>query len=68
VIKRALEFSASAIILVRNHPSGDPTPSFAAIDLKQRIKDAGSKLGITIYDHVNIARIGHTRFRGSWLI
>jgi DNA repair protein RadC len=64
VIKRALEFSDSAIIFARNHPSGDPTPSFAAIDAKQRIKDAGSKLGITIYDHVIIARIVHTSFKG----
>jgi DNA repair protein RadC len=64
VIKRALEFSASAIIFLRNHPSGDPTPSFAATNMKQRIKDAGSKLGITICDHVIIARIGHTSFKG----
>jgi DNA repair protein RadC len=68
VIKRSLELSASSIILVHNHPSGDPTPSFADIDMTQRIIDAGSKLGITIYDHVIIGRKGHTSFRGLKLI
>ena len=68
VIKRSLELSASSIILVHNHPSGDPTPSFADIDMTQRIIDAGSKLGITIYDHVIIGRKGHTSFKGLKLI
>lgn len=68
VIKRSLELSASSIILVHNHPSGDPTPSFADIDMTQRIIDAGSKLGITVYDHVIIGRKGHTSFKGLKLI
>jgi DNA repair protein RadC len=68
VMKRALELSASAIILAHNHPSGDPTPSFADIDMTQKIIEAGQKLGITVHDHVIIGRKGHTSFRGSKLI
>jgi DNA repair protein RadC len=68
VMKRALELSSSAIILVHNHPSGDPTPSIADIDMTRKIVDAGSKLGIVIHDHVIIGRKGHTSFRGSKLI
>ncbi len=68
VIKRSLELSASSIILVHNHPSGDPTPSFADIDMTQRIIDAGNKLGIVVYDHVIIGRKGHTSFKGLKLI
>lgn len=68
VMKRALELSASAIILAHNHPSGDPTPSFADIDMTRKIIDAGMKLGITVHDHVIIARNGHTSFKASKLI
>jgi DNA repair protein RadC len=68
VMKRALELSSSAIILVHNHPSGDPTPSLADIDMTRKIVDAGSKLGIIVHDHVIIGRKGHTSFRGSKLI
>ncbi len=68
VMKRSLELSASAIILVHNHPSGDPTPSIADIDMTRKIIDAGQKLGIAIHDHVIIGRKGHTSFRGSKLI
>ena len=68
VMKRSLELSASAIILVHNHPSGDPTPSIADIDMTRRIIDAGSKLGVMVHDHVIIGRKGHTSFRGSKLI
>ena len=68
VMKRALELSASAIILAHNHPSGDPTPSFADIDMTKKIVDAGQKLGITVHDHVIIGRQGHTSFRASKLI
>jgi DNA repair protein RadC len=68
VMKRALELSASAIILAHNHPSGDPTPSFADIDMTQKIIDAGMKLGITVHDHVIVGREGHTSFRSSKLI
>ena len=68
VMKRALELSASAIILAHNHPSGDPTPSFADIDMTRKIIDAGMKLGITVHDHVIFGRGGHTSFRASKLI
>jgi DNA repair protein RadC len=68
VIKRALELSASAIILVHNHPSGDPTPSGADIDMTRRIAEAGEKLGVTVHDHVIIGRQGHTSFKGMKLI
>ncbi len=67
-MKRALELSASAIILAHNHPSGDPTPSVADIDMTRKIIDAGMKLGITVHDHVIFGREGHTSFRGSKLI
>jgi len=68
VMKRALELSASAIILAHNHPSGDPTPSIADIDMTRRIIDAGMKLGITVHDHVIVGRNGHTSFKVSKLI
>jgi DNA repair protein RadC len=68
VIKRALELSASAIVLVHNHPSGDPAPSIADIDMTRKILDAGLKLGIVLHDHVIIGRQGHVSFKGSKLI
>ncbi len=68
VVKRALELSASAIVLVHNHPSGDPAPSIADIDMTRKIVDAAAKLGIEVHDHVIIGRTGHTSFRGSKLI
>jgi DNA repair protein RadC len=68
VIKRALELSASAIILVHNHPSGDPTPSSADIDMTRRIAEIGDKLGVTLHDHIIVGRNGHTSFKGSRLI
>ena len=63
VIKRALELSASAIIMVHNHPSGDPTPSAADIDMTKRIMAAGDKLGIIVHDHVIIARGGYVSLK-----
>lgn len=68
VIKRALELSASAIILVHNHPSGDPTPSQADIDMTRQIVDAAAKLTITVHDHIIIGRTGHTSFKALKLI
>jgi DNA repair protein RadC len=68
VVKRALELSASAIVLVHNHPSGDPAPSIADIDMTRKIIDAAAKLGIEVHDHVIIGRTGHTSFKGSKLI
>jgi len=63
VIKRALELSATAIILVHNHPSGDPTPSRADIDMTKQIIEAAEKLSITVHDHVIIGREGHASLK-----
>lgn len=68
VIKRALELSSTAIILVHNHPSGDPTPSRADIDMTRMIIDAGKPLGVTVHDHVIVGRGGHASFRALRLI
>jgi DNA repair protein RadC len=68
VVKRALELSASAIVLVHNHPSGDPAPSIADIDMTRKIIDAAAKLGIEVHDHIIVGRTGHTSFKGSKLI
>ena len=68
VIKRALELSASAIIMVHNHPSGDPTPSYADIDMTKKIIAAGDKLGILVQDHIIIARNGHVSLRNLQMI
>jgi DNA repair protein RadC len=64
VVKRALEVSATAIILVHNHPSGDPTPSRADIDMTRMIVTAAEPLGITVHDHVIVGRNGHASLRG----
>jgi DNA repair protein RadC len=68
VVKRALELSASAIILVHNHPSGDPAPSRADIDMTRQIIDAAKPLGIAIHDHIIVGRQGHASFKGLKLI
>jgi DNA repair protein RadC len=64
VVKRALELSASAIVLVHNHPSGDPTPSRADIDMTRQIADAARPLGVAIHDHIIVGRQGHVSFKG----
>jgi DNA repair protein RadC len=68
VVKRALELSASAIVLVHNHPSGDPTPSRADIDMTRQIVDAARPFGIAIHDHVIVGRQGHASFKGMRLL
>ncbi|MBR2692209.1 MAG: DNA repair protein RadC [Aquamicrobium sp.] len=68
VMKRALELSATAIILVHNHPSGDPTPSRADIDMTKEIVEAGKRLGITVHDHLIIGKKGHASMKGLLLI
>ncbi len=68
VIRRALELSATAIILVHNHPSGDPTPSRADIEMTKTITDVGKPLGIAVHDHLIIGRDGHVSFKGQGLI
>jgi DNA repair protein RadC len=68
VIRRAMDLGASALILVHNHPSGNPQPSRADIQITQRIAEAGRLLGVTVHDHVIIAREGHVSLRAKGLI
>jgi len=68
VVKRALELSASAVILVHNHPSGDPTPSPADIKMTREIVDVAKPLGITVHDHIIVGREGHASLKGLRLI
>ncbi|HEU0156904.1 MAG TPA: DNA repair protein RadC [Stellaceae bacterium] len=68
VVKRALELEASALILVHNHPSGDPTPSKADITMTQEIKKAAAPLGVTLHDHVIIGKNRHTSLRDLGLL
>lgn len=68
VVKRALELSATAIILIHNHPSGDPTPSRADIEMTKQVIEAAGKLDIVVHDHVIIAKQGHSSLRQLGLI
>jgi DNA repair protein RadC len=68
VIKRALELSATALILVHNHPSGDPTPSQADIQMTKAIVDIATPLGISVHDHIIVGRNGHASLKGMRLI
>jgi DNA repair protein RadC len=68
VVKRALELGAAALILVHNHPSGDPTPSKADIAVTQDIKKAAAPLGVVLHDHLIIGRNSHTSLRDLKLI
>jgi DNA repair protein RadC len=68
VIKRSLELSATAIILVHNHPSGDPTPSTADVRMTKEIIAAGRPLGIVVHDHLIIGRGGHSSLKALRLI
>jgi DNA repair protein RadC len=67
VMRRALELSASAVILVHNHPSGDPTPSAADIDMTRQIVDAGRPLKIAVHDHLVVGRDGVASFKALGL-
>jgi DNA repair protein RadC len=68
VAKRALELNASAIILVHNHPSGDPTPSHSDITMTQQIQLACDALGLTLHDHLIIGKSRELSFRTEGLI
>lgn len=68
VITRALALSASAIILVHNHPSGDPTPSNADIEITKEIVEAGRPLGVSVHDHVIVGRGEHLSFKSVGLL
>jgi DNA repair protein RadC len=68
VVKRALDLGASAIIMVHNHPSGDPTPSKADIAMTREVAKAAETLGLTVHDHIVIGRAGHASFKGMGLL
>jgi len=68
VVKRALELSATALVLVHNHPSGDPTPSRADIQMTQAIIDVAKPLGIAVHDHIIVGKDGHASLKGLKLI
>ena len=68
VIRRGLDIGATALILVHNHPSGNPEPSRADIQITNRIAEAGRLLGITVHDHVIVGRNGHVSLRAKGLI
>lgn len=68
VIRRALALGSAALILVHNHPSGDPSPSRADIDVTRAIAEAGRNLGIAVHDHLIIGRSGHISLRAQGLI
>lgn len=68
VVKRALELGASAIILVHNHPSGDPTPSSADIEMTGQIVDAAKALNIRVHDHLVIGHEHHASFKSLGLL
>jgi DNA repair protein RadC len=68
VIKRTLELSATALILVHNHPSGDPSPSTADVQMTRQINDIARPLGITVHDHIIVGRNGHASLKGLKLI
>jgi DNA repair protein RadC len=68
VVKRALELSATAVVLVHNHPSGDPTPSRADVQMTQAIVDIAKPLGIAVHDHIIVGKDGHASLKGLKLI
>jgi DNA repair protein RadC len=65
VVKRALELNASALILVHNHPSGDPTPSEADLSMTRQVQDACAALGLVLHDHLIIGKSRELSFRAS---
>jgi DNA repair protein RadC len=68
VVRRALELSASSLILVHNHPSGDPQPSAADVDMTRQIVDAGRILRISVHDHLVVGREGVASFKALGLL
>jgi DNA repair protein RadC len=68
VVKRALELGATSLIVVHNHPSGDPTPSSADIEMTRALRDAAQALGIGLHDHVVIGKQGSNSLRALGLL
>jgi DNA repair protein RadC len=68
VVKRALQLGASAIIMLHNHPSGDPEPSKGDIDMTREIRETAKRLGIQLHDHVIVSKNGHRSFKTMGLL
>jgi len=68
IVRRALELNASALILLHNHPSGDPTPSDSDIAMTARVRDAAAIMGITLHDHLVVGRGREVSFRAAGLL
>ncbi|SEM93797.1 DNA repair protein RadC [Sphingomonas gellani] len=68
VVRRAIELGSAAIILVHNHPSGDPSPSRSDIDVTRNVAEVGKRLGIAVLDHVIVGASGHVSLRAQGLI
>ncbi|MBI5165511.1 MAG: DNA repair protein RadC [Magnetospirillum sp.] len=68
VVRRALELHASSVIMVHNHPSGDPAPSKADLEMTRLVRDALAAIGIQLHDHLVIGRKGHASFKGMGLL
>lgn len=68
VIRRALELSATAMVLVHNHPSGDPSPSTQDVKMTKEIMKMAEPLGVTVHDHIIVGRDGHASLKGMRLI
>lgn len=68
VVRRALDLHASALILVHNHPSGDPTPSKADVQMTLQIRNAAHAVGVSLHDHVIVGRDGHVSFKAQGLL
>jgi DNA repair protein RadC len=68
VVRRALELSASSVILVHNHPSGDPTPSSADVEMTRQVIEAGRPLRIAVHDHLVVGRDGVASFKALGLL
>ena len=68
VLRRALELGASNMIMLHNHPSGDPTPSRADIEITNRMIEAGQPLGVKVHDHLVIGKSGHVSLKSKGFI
>ena len=68
VIKRAMDLGSAAIILVHNHPSGDPSPSRADIEITRNMVEGGKRMGIAVHDHIIMGTSGHSSLRALGLM
>jgi DNA repair protein RadC len=68
VARRALELNATAVIMVHNHPSGDPSPSAADIEATRKVAEALKSIGVTLHDHLIVGRTGHASLRSAGLM